>query len=125
MSNEPLDFAYLKDEERGLLDEVDLLILAKFEAAISSSSEPNVEEKAIRFVGDLIASHPKESESFLTSTWQVLTYVASLTPPEHYGQEVLVRVVGMLEQCGPWRDLPGFGISIRDSWNHSMSSSVD
>ncbi|CAH0054932.1 unnamed protein product [Clonostachys solani] len=107
MSNERLDFESLKDEARGLLNEVDLLILTKFETAISSSLEPNVEEKAIRFVADLILFDAKESESFVTSTWQVLTHIASRIPSSHYGQEVLIRVVNMLEHCGPWTDLPG------------------
>ncbi|CAI6095059.1 unnamed protein product [Clonostachys chloroleuca] len=31
----------------------------------------------------------------------------------------------MLEHYGPWTDLPGFGISIRDSWNHSPTFELD
>lgn len=114
-----------KTKERGLLTEVDLLILARFEIATSSSLEPNIEEKAIRFVADLILFDAKESESFVASTWQVLTVVASRTPSSHHGQEVLIRVINMLEHYGPWTDLPGFGISIRDSWNHSMLCGLD
>jgi len=126
MSVEPLDFESLKDEERGLLSDADLHILNCFESAINSSPEPNVDEKAKRFVTDLIASAPErrsgtDAESFVMSTWQVLTYIASRIPYRHYGQDVLVRIVGMLDAAGEtWKGLPGFGISMRDSWNHSM-----
>lgn len=123
MSNQPLNFESLKDEERGLLSETDFLILTKFELAFCSSPESNVAEKAIRFVADLVVSTPDvDTESFVTSTWQVLIHIATQIPFTHQGQEALVQVVAMLDTCAsPWNGLPGLGFSIRDSWNHSMS----
>ena len=91
------------------------------ESAINPSSEPNVDEKAKSFVTDLIACGPEkqsglDAEYFATSTWQVLTYIASRIPSRHYGQDVLVRIVGRLDAAGePWNDLRGFGISLRGS----------
>jgi len=126
MSVELLDFESLKDEERGLLGRSDLHILTFFESAIYSLPEPNVYEKAKHFVTDLIASTPErrsgaDVESFVMSTWQILTYIASRIPYRHYGQDVLVRIVCMLDAAGEtWKGLPGFGISMRDSWNHGM-----
>lgn len=120
MGDETLNFAPLKDEDSGL-DETDLLILSKFETAISSSSQPNIEEKAIRIVAGLIAFTPEEPAALASRTWQVLMRVASRIPTEHHGQDVLIRVVSMLDHCRPWADLPGFNMSIRDSWNHSTS----
>jgi hypothetical protein len=78
MSVELLDFESLKDEERDLLSDANLQILTFFESAISSSPKPSVDEKAKRFVTDLIASAPDgqsgtNAESFVMSTWQVLT----------------------------------------------------
>jgi hypothetical protein len=130
MSTELLDFKSLKDEERGLLSDLDFHILILFELAINSSPEPNVNEKAKRFVTDLTASAQERQsgtdvESFVMSTWQVLTYIASRIPYRHDGQDVLVRIVGMLDATGEaWKDLPGFGISMRGSWNHSMQSDI-
>ena len=126
MSIEPLDFGSLKDEERGLLSDADFYINTLFESVVNSSPEPNVDEKAKRFFTDLIALAPEkqsdiDAESFVMSTWQILTYIASRIPSRHYGQDVLVRVVGMLGAAGEmWKDFPGFWISMRDSWNHSM-----
>ncbi|KAH8656690.1 hypothetical protein BGZ60DRAFT_384614 [Tricladium varicosporioides] len=131
MSVEPLDFESLKDEERGLLNDTDLHILTLFESAISSSPEFNVDEKAKRFATDLVASAPDrqsgtDAESYVMSTWQVLICIASRISYRHYGQDVLVRIVGMLDAAGDmWKGLPGFGISMRDSWNHSPTFELD
>jgi hypothetical protein len=68
-----------------LLSDADLYILTLFELAINSSLEPNVDEKAKRFVTDLIASALEMQsgtnvKSSVMSTWQVLMYIASRIP---------------------------------------------
>jgi hypothetical protein len=42
-------------------------------------------------------------------------------PCRHYGQDVLVKIVSLLDAAGdPWKDYPGFGMSMRKNWNRSI-----
>jgi len=56
MSFEPLSFEPIKDDERSVLNsDAQLDILTLFETVINSSSYPNIDEKAKRFVINLVA----------------------------------------------------------------------
>jgi len=127
MSFEPLSFEPIKDGERSVLNsDAQLDILTLFETAINSSSYPNIDEKAKRFVVDLVAFAPEEksglnAEAVASATWKVLINTASCIPCRHYGQDILVKIVSLLGAVGDtWKDYPGFGIAMREHWNHSM-----
>jgi hypothetical protein len=127
MSFEPLSFEPIKDDERSVLNsDVQLDILTLFETAINSSSYPNIDEKAKRFVIDLVAFAPEgksglDTDAFASATWKVLINTASCIPCRHYGQDVLVKIVSLLSAAGDtWKDYPGFGIAMRENWNRSM-----
>jgi len=119
MSLEPLDFLALKEEERGLQSNVESHILILFESAINSSPEPNIIEKAENFVTALLSCRLEkysgvDARSFTMTTWHVLIHIASCIPIRHHGQDVLVKVLGKLDNAGEsWKFLPGFEISLR------------
>jgi hypothetical protein len=127
MSFEPLNFEPIKDDERSVLyNDAQYDILALFETAINSSSSPNIDEKAKRFVADLVAFAPEAKSGLNTNvmvyaTWNVLINIAGCIPCRHYGQDVLTKVFSLLGAAGdPWKDYPGFGMAMRESWNRSM-----
>jgi hypothetical protein len=127
MSFEPLNFEPIKDDERSVLNtDTRLDILDLFETAINSSSCPDIDEKAKRFVTDLLAYTTKSrfgADVVTYATWVVLLNVASYIPCRHYGQDVLVKIVSLLGAAGDaWKDYPGFGMTVRDEWNRSMYS---
>ena len=97
-----------------------------FETSINSSSYPDIDEKAKRFVADLLAFTTKSrfrTDVLTYATWQVLLNVASYIPCRHYGQDVLVKIISLLGAAGDtWKDYPGFGMTVRDEWNRSMYS---
>ncbi|KAI1074278.1 hypothetical protein F5B20DRAFT_574191 [Whalleya microplaca] len=131
MSAEPLDFEPLKDEERGLFCDADLEILSFFESAVASSSPDTVDEAANHFVNQLIIAgagkqSPAEAEGLTATTWQVLIHIASRIPCRHYGQDILVKIIGILNAAeGPWKELPGIMICLRDIWNESPTYEPD
>jgi len=119
-------FGPIKDDERRVLKtDTHLDILTLFETAINSSSYPNIDEKAKRFV-DLVAFAPErklelDANSVASATWKVLINTASCIPCRHYGQDVLVKTVSLLGAAGDtWKDYPGFGFVMRENWNRSM-----
>lgn len=126
MSFEPLSFEPIKDDERSVLNsDAQLDILTLFETAINSSSYPNIDEKAKRFVIDLVAFAPEgksglDADSVASATWKVLINTASCIPCRHYGQDVLVKIIGLLGAGDTWKDYPGLGIAMRENWNRSM-----
>lgn len=127
MSFEPPSFEPLKDDERSVLNsDPQLEILTLFETAINSSSYPNIDEKAKRFVIDLVAFVPEgkswlDMDAVASATWKVLINTASCIPCRHYGQDVLVKIVNLLGAAGDtWKDYPGFGIAMRENWDRSM-----
>jgi hypothetical protein len=126
MSFEPLNFELIKDDERSVLNtDTRLDILDLFETAINSSSYPDIDEKATRFVTDLVAFAAKSrlrTGVMSYATWKVLINIASCIPYRHYGQDVLVKIVSLLGAADTWKDDPGFGMAMRDEWNRSMYS---
>ncbi|TVY32742.1 hypothetical protein LSUB1_G007514 [Lachnellula subtilissima] len=134
MSSEPLNFEPIKDDERSVLNsDAQLAILALFETAIKSNSSPypNIDEKAKRFVTDLVAFAPKEKSGLdadivASITWKVLINTASCIPFQHYGQDILVKILSLLGTAGDtWKDYPGFGIAMRGNWNRSPVFQLD
>ncbi|KAI1135857.1 hypothetical protein F5Y05DRAFT_393556 [Hypoxylon sp. FL0543] len=123
MSCEALNFERLKDEELILLStEDELNILELFESVISSSPEPDVEEKSQRFTDGLIGLAPGKSladQTFSRSTWSALNRISSRIPHRHYAQDVLVVTVRRLSEVEGWQDLPEVWIAMRESWNLS------
>jgi hypothetical protein len=124
MSFEPLSFEPIKDDERSVLNsDAQLDILTLFETAMNSSSYPDIDEKAKRFVIDLVTFAPEglDADAVASATWKVLINTASCIPCRHYGQDVLVKIVSLLGAAGDtWKDYPGFGIAMRENWNRSM-----
>jgi hypothetical protein len=78
MSFEPLNFEPIKDDERSVLNtDTRLDILDLFETAINSSSCPDIDEKAKRFVTDLLAYTTKSRFGA-----DVVTYATWVVPVE-------------------------------------------
>ncbi|KUJ11267.1 uncharacterized protein LY89DRAFT_240890 [Mollisia scopiformis] len=132
MSSEPLNFEPIKDDERSVLSsDAQHDILNLFEAAINSSLHPNIDEKAERFVKDLVTFASEgnsglDADSVASATWKVLINAASCIPCRHCGQDVLVKIVGLLDTAGDtWKDYPGFGITMRENWNRSPVFQID
>lgn len=124
MSFEPLNFEPIKDEERSVLgSDAELDILAMFEAAVNSSSSPEIDAAAKPFVNDLVAFAPEaisglNADCIARATWEVLINAACCIPCRHWAQDILVKIVGLLSDAGdPWKDFPGFWIVMRESWN--------
>ncbi|KAI0834277.1 hypothetical protein F5Y06DRAFT_300813 [Hypoxylon sp. FL0890] len=123
MSGQALNFERLKDEELSLLpteDELDILDL--FESVISSSPEPDVEEKSRRFTDGLTGLAPGKSlmdQPLTRSTWSALNRIASRIPRRHYAQDVLVNTVHKLNEVEGWKGLPDIWIEMRGCWNLS------
>lgn len=130
MSFEPLDFEPIKNDERSVLGtDTELAILKLFDTAINSSSSSDIDEKAKRFVTNLVAfasekkSGIDQDDDAVSATWEVLINAASCIPYRHYGQDILVKIVSLLGAAGDqWKDYPGFGIAMRENWNRSMYS---
>src|SRR4051794_4248658 len=129
MSAEPLVFAALQDKfnAEGQRD-TKVLILSLFEKAINSSPEPNVLDKAVLFVASLVSlakenvSAP-DDDSFVKTIWEVVISTATSIPCRHYAQDVLVEsVVSLNKDVEPWKELRGFGMEMRESWNLSRAS---
>jgi hypothetical protein len=126
LSSAPLDFEPIKNAERSVLSyDTEHDVLALFETAINSSSSPDIDGKAQRFVTDLVAfalegKEGRNLDGIEYATWEVLINAASCMPCRHYDQEVLVKIVSLLDAAGdPWKDYPGFGMCMRENWNRS------
>lgn len=123
MSTEPLNFEVIKDDERSVLSsDTQIDILELFENALNSSSEPNIDEKAHRFITDLVAYEAKSSLTpgmMALETWDVIINGSACIPCRHYGQHVLVKIVRLLGDAGDtWKDYSGWGMEMREHWNH-------
>jgi hypothetical protein len=123
MSTEPLNFEPIKDEERSVFNshaQIDILEL--FEAAMNSSPEPNIDEKAYRFVADLLAFDAKtelKPGMVALETWDVIINASACIHCRHYGQHVLVKTVRLLGDAGDtWKDYPNWRMETREHWNH-------
>ncbi|KAF4635581.1 hypothetical protein G7Y89_g2512 [Cudoniella acicularis] len=92
MTLEPLNFGSLHDDERGLQSDTLLEILTIFQTAISSSPEPNVDEKSKVFVTKLIAFSPESKSGLNTDSFI----------------------------CEARKNLPDFWLSVRSCWNHGL-----
>lgn len=97
MTTEALSFEVIKDEERSVLgSDTEYDILNLLEAALSSSIEPNIDEKAHLFIKNLV---PYETKSELKpgiitlDTWDVIINAAACIPCRHYAQYVLVKIL--------------------------------
>src|SRR4051812_26082877 len=74
MSIESLNFEFTKNEERGLLNDFNLQLLALLETAINLSPERSTEEQAMVFVKNLIGLAPEgqcdaKMELIVMNTW--------------------------------------------------------
>jgi hypothetical protein len=80
MAFEPLSFEPIKGDERGVLNsDAQLDILTLFETAINPSPHLNIDEKAKRFVTDLVAFASEEksgldADAVASATWKVLLH---------------------------------------------------
>ncbi|ESZ92739.1 hypothetical protein SBOR_6851 [Sclerotinia borealis F-4128] len=131
MSTEPLNFDAITNEERSLFDNDDLDIVDLFQTAIKSSSTFDIDKKAERFVTDLVV-YATEKQWVLNTvyfqwrTWNILIYIAIAIPYKHYAQDVLFKVIVLLEEDVD-KSWEGFGPVIRSLWNCSpkFTSTLD
>lgn len=131
MATTTLNFDAITDEGRGLFDDIQFEILTKLQETISTPKGVSGDHKheADQFVASLTSPHiteklkslpGSEQYGYTSDLWQVFTYAAACTPPDHPGQDVLVQILLALQASETqWRDLPMFGIYMRDEWNES------
>lgn len=76
--------------------------------------------------GNLVAFAPEErsaldADHLAYATWEFLIKAASCIPCRHYGQDVLVKIVSLLDSAGDtWKDYPKLRIAMRENWNGCM-----
>lgn len=126
-----VDFHHLKHGS-AFLGTIGVRILELLESALKLSPPTSPERKAEHFVDNLVKFSSVEKsgllpEDFVWQFWDVLINIASQVPPCSPEQDVLVETVILLEAIGEgdkpenqiWKDLPDFGIAVRESWNRS------
>ncbi|KAI1482447.1 hypothetical protein F4774DRAFT_371320 [Daldinia eschscholtzii] len=129
-----VNFQRLK-HSRECVGQTCLCILDLLEPEPGSPPPTNLEEKAEDFVNrlvkfpsfDKLRLHP---DDFVWSFWEALLDIASDVSPCSPEQDVLVKSVLLLEAIGNnekpeekmWKNLPDFGIAVRESWNRSPTT---
>lgn len=132
MSTTALNFDAITNEKRGLFNDIQSDVFTKFEQIINALNAVADDDKAGQFVAYLTSYSPEKldkaglkPDDFTWNTWKVITYIAACIPPEHPAQDVLVQVLLRLQGSeAPWKDLPGFGMFMRDEWNESEMPST-
>lgn len=134
MTTAVLKFDAITNEDRGLFDGIQSEVLSQLQQSISSDKGASGEDNVGQFVTYLTTYNPEKLKKagyspadFTWNTWKVFTYTAACIPPDHIAQSSLVQILLALQAAeAPWKDLPEFGMFMRDEWNESeMTSSTE
>lgn len=126
-----MKFDAITNEDRGLFDGIQSEVLSQLQQTLSSDKEVSGEGKVGQFVKYLTTYNPEKLKKagyspadFTWNMWKVFTYTAACIPPDHTAQNVLVQILLALQAAeAPWKDLPEFGMFMRDEWNESETTS--
>ncbi|KAI1661036.1 hypothetical protein F4813DRAFT_349309 [Daldinia decipiens] len=124
-----VDFSHLKSKA-GYLGDTGLHIIDLLVSSLELLHTTRPIKTASHFVKALVKySSPEASglqaEDFVWQFWESLIDIASQVPPRTLVQDVLIKIVILLEKIGKqkkadtqmWKNLPGIGIAMRDNWN--------
>ncbi|KAL6862836.1 hypothetical protein ACO1O0_003074 [Amphichorda felina] len=119
MATEKINLQPLKDEG---LNDWEEKVVAAFEKAFESLSEPGLDDAAKLTATQLqelipFDAQPNNIEFLFERLWAVVANIAKYVPYRHQGQAFLVQVLVALNSSGdPWKGLPYLVICLRDNW---------
>lgn len=122
-----LNFDAITNEDRGLFDDIQLEVLSQLRQTLSTAEGSTGGDKVAQFAAYLTSYNPEKlekvgygSSGLPWNMWKVFTYTAACIPPDHPAQDILVQILVVLQAAEePWKDLPEFGMFMRDEWNES------
>lgn len=132
MTTTILKFDAITNKDRGLFDDIQSEVCSQLQQIINTDNRVSSSFNKVRQFGTyLITYNPEKLEKagyspadFTWNTWKVFTYTAACIPPDHTAQNLLAEILVALKAAeAPWKDLPEFGMFMRDEWNESEITS--
>lgn len=127
MSTTTLNFDTITSNDRGLFDDIQSEVFTQLQQTLTAAKGSTGDDNVGQFVAYLTSYSPDKlgkaglrPEDFTWNSWKVFTYTAACIPPDHAAHGILVQVLLALKAAeAPWKDLPEFGMFMRDEWNES------
>jgi hypothetical protein len=130
MTTAELNFDTITKEGRGLFDNIQSEVLGQLQQTLNAAEGSTGQDDKITvqgFVDYLTSFSPEKlkeagygSADLPWNMWRVFTYTAACIPPDHAAQDILARILLALQAAeAPWKDLPEFGMFMREEWNES------